>query len=372
LLLYITRKFPPQVGGMEVASFHLSRELARHEPVRLIAWRRSPKLLGVFFWRAAIQMIHLSRVRAPVSLVYFSDAFSAFLAPLARRLFPRAALVATAHGLDVTYPLPPYQVAVRWALGELDYLICDSHRTREVCLERGVPAERCSVVGLGVDCSVGPGPSRSDKLAARKQLAGRFSLDLGERPVILTVGRLVERKGVAWFVGNVLPRLGVARPDVRYLVAGAGPAQPDILRAARDHGVSDRVMLLGRVDDDARELLYRAADLFVMPNVLVPGDVEGFGLVLLEANAAGLWAVASAIDGIVDAVTPETGDLLPSAEPEPWIAHLSTLAADRAACWERGRQAAEHVRAHASWAAIATRYRAIFAAVRVARGLNFP
>lgn len=79
-----------------------------------------------------------------------------------------------------------------------------------------------------------------------------------------------------------------------------------------------------------REHLLRGADVFIQPNVPVPGDMEGFGLAVLEAAMRGTLTVASGIEGILDAVIDEqTGILLPPADADAWVQRLSALGADR-------------------------------------------
>ena len=158
-----------------------------------------------------------------------------------------------------------------------------------------------SVVLLGIRLDrFTPPESRPE---ARARLMQRFAIQVAndDRGLILcSVGRLVPRKGVAWFVDNVMPSLP---DDVRFLVAGEGPERARIEAAIDRHRLSDRVGLLGAVSDEDLQALYQGADLFMMPNVPVPGDMEGFGLVMVEAGLCGLPVVASGIEGIADVVT---------------------------------------------------------------------
>ncbi len=112
-----------------------------------------------------------------------------------------------------------------------------------------------------------------------------------------------------------------------------GPGLPErdrIGSAAAAAGVADRVRIVGQVDDDDRELLMQGSDLFVQPNVRVAGDMEGFGLVVLEATLRGTPTVGSALEGILDAlVDGETGVLLPPEQPQAWIDRLTALVRDR-------------------------------------------
>jgi phosphatidylinositol alpha-1,6-mannosyltransferase len=104
---------------------------------------------------------------------------------------------------------------------------------------------------------------------------------------------------VAWFLDSVMTRLD---PDYIYIIAGDGPELASIRERIRTHELEQRVFALGRVTGDVRKILYNAADIFVMPNITVADDIEGFGIAIIEAGSCGLPAVASNLQGIKDAV----------------------------------------------------------------------
>ncbi len=128
------------------------------------------------------------------------------------------------------------------------------------------------------------------------------------------------------------------RADVVHLVAGAGPAEERIRKVARSKGLQDRVRLLGRVSPADRELLLRGADLFVQPNIHVYGDMEGFGLVNVEAAVRDLPVLAADIEGIPDAVVDGgTGWLVRSQDAPRWRSRLTEVLADLDLLAEQGR-----------------------------------
>ena len=170
---------------------------------------------------------------------------------------------------------------------------------------------------------LGVNPMAAADGGAIQEFRARAALNGG--PLILTTGRLIKRKGVSWFVDQVVPRLS---DRTTYVVIGEGEEEAAIRSAAVSAGVSDRVRLLGRVSDELLAAAYLAADVFVMPNVPVAGDMEGFGLVALEAAASGLPVVASKLEGITEAVHHERNGLLvtPCAADE-FVATLGKLLA---------------------------------------------
>jgi phosphatidylinositol alpha-1,6-mannosyltransferase len=172
--------------------------------------------------------------------------------------------------------------------------------------------------------------------------------------ILASVGRLVPRKGVAWFVENVMPLLP---EDVHYFVAGEGPEAPRIRRVAEEAGVDARVALLGAVSEADLESVYRGADLFVMPNIQVPGDMEGFGLVLLEAGMCGLPAVAARLEGIEDVVREgENGNLVTSGNAAEFRDAILRYRNDPDALLAASARAAEVVAREFSWNSVTERY----------------
>jgi phosphatidylinositol alpha-1,6-mannosyltransferase len=282
-------------------------------------------------------------------VILFSSMVTASLAvPLRRRI--GVPLVTINHGQDVTLPNPLYQWFVPKVFGALDGVISVSQATREACIRRGMDP------GKGVALPNGFEPEAHADLPpyeeARRRLAQRLDTDLTGKHVLLSVGRLVKRKGHAWFVGHAMPELD---RETVYVVVGEGPERTAIEAAAAHAGVSDRVWLMGRQGDSVLRTAYAAADLFVMPNIPVPGDMEGFGVVLLEANAAGLPAVAADLEGIRDVIgNGQNGWKVPSADVEAWVdAVRSSLARNRESAGSRARS---YVTDQFAWAHVAGRY----------------
>ncbi|TSC62047.1 MAG: group 1 glycosyl transferase [Parcubacteria group bacterium Gr01-1014_106] len=139
-------------------------------------------------------------------------------------------------------------------------------------------------------------------------------------------------------------------PDAAFLIIGDGPERQAIIDAAQRKGMSDRVILTGRVSDEIVRRAYAVADLFVMPNIPVRGDAEGFGLVALEAAAAGLPVVASHLEGIPDAVIPnETGILVPPLDATAWSTTITRLLHDSITREQLSNRAPKAVREYFSW-----------------------
>jgi phosphatidyl-myo-inositol dimannoside synthase len=327
--VFVTRKFPPSVGGMESLAAGVWRSMVAARPDSvLIAHGGSNRALVRWMPIALLRLLRAIR-RREVELVLTGDALMFAVASPLLRVF-RVRHATMIMGLDVTYEHRLYRAVVHPLLRRAERVIAISEATAERAREVGVPDNRLTVLRLGVDAA----PS---SIADRESLRARLheQLRLSESDVVLLgLGRLVPRKGASWFTEAVLPQLP---GNVHYVVAGDGPEAATVEALARSAGVSDRVHLLGRVDDEQRELLMRGADLFVQPNIAVPGDMEGFGLVTIEAAMRGTPVVAADLEGIKDAVVDgQTGLLLPSGAAQAWVERLSTLLADVPALREVG------------------------------------
>ncbi|MGC8894588.1 MAG: glycosyltransferase family 4 protein [candidate division WOR-3 bacterium] len=147
-----------------------------------------------------------------------------------------------------------------------------------------------------------------------------------EEKRLLFVGRLVERKGVAYLLRAVRILRGL-HPDVRLVVVGTGPEEKNLRDEAEALGIQDSVDFLGSVSEEEKAREYAMATVFVLPAIVDSrGDTEGQGVVILEAMRAGLPTVASAVGGITDLIVDrETGFLVPEKDSEALSAVLARL-----------------------------------------------
>ncbi len=177
---------------------------------------------------------------------------------------------------------------------------------------------------------------------------------------ILTVGRLVERKGVVHLV-EALAALS-RDVDARLVVIGDGPEAPRIRARAEALGVSERVELRGRMADAALRVAYASADVFVLPAIVdARGDTEGLGVVLLEAMNFGVPVIASAAGGIVDIVVDGvTGLLVPPADASKLAAALERVARDGSLGDRLGATGKQFVAERFAWPVIVRQWRAVY------------
>lgn len=287
---------------MQSVSLQLMEAMEELEEVELeILIQRTPwKNIGLsttgFLFRL-LYLIPSAVKRFRPDVILFSSMVTAGVGPFLSRKAD-IPMIAINHGQDVTLPLWIYQKYLPVVFRHLSGVISVSEATRRESIKRGMAPEKGIALPNGLD------PARSVNLPAaddsRRVLAEQFGIDSDPaRPLILTVGRQVKRKGHAWFIREVMPLLA---EEVEYLIVGDGPEHGAIQQQIKDSGFESRVFLTGRQPDEILQMAYSAANLFVMPNIPVEGDMEGFGIVLLEANQAGVPAVASDLEGIRDVI----------------------------------------------------------------------
>ncbi|HEX6573511.1 MAG TPA: glycosyltransferase family 4 protein [Gemmatimonadaceae bacterium] len=317
-LLFVSHSLPPEgrpmenVGGMQRVAIDLHDSLSAHSgaDVRMLVLRSSWKETGyrtpLFLAKALREIRRLARARE-IDAILFSSMLTATLTVPLKPLLKRNGIFAAAivNGLDATTPTWPYPLLVRQTFKALDLILPISRATEDACALRGLDRSKSKVISLGIrDDRFNPDRDRSEARSELTRAHGNAKL------ILASVGRLVPRKGAAWFIANVLPLLP---DDVLYLIAGDGPDRTRISEMITQYRLTSSAKLLGAVTDDELETLYHGADLFMMPNIPVQNDMEGFGLVMLEAGMCGLPTIASNIEGIADVIRDgENGHLVPA------------------------------------------------------------
>ena len=347
---------------MQRLSYDLVQALDQVVSIHVVKWGHSQIFLP-FFVTIALTRSLLFSVTHDLYVIHVGDVLLAPLGLLLKHLL-NVPVVVTAHGLDVTFDKGSYQWIIRKSLPRLDHVICISRQAQQECLVRGVTDEKSSVIPVGINPKRFFPPDQSIPLDGKPSLRLSEPFNEEDKVILLTVGRLTRRKGVAWFIQNVMPFLATRFPLLVYWVVGEGPDRPAIENTIIQQGLQDRVILFGDVDDAGLMTAYRLADLFIMPNIYVPGDVEGFGIVALEAALNKVCVVASRLEGIVDAITDQkNGILVPPGDTVAYVQTIETLLNQT----EQRRQCAQNAQqftiARFSWSKIVGQYLEVYSSV---------
>jgi len=286
---------------MQRVSMQLVEELERRDDIEIktiiqhAPWKGIEIRTSFFLAKLARKLPKIVDEFKP-DVILFSSMVTASLAKLTRTKID-VPMVTINHGQDVKMPIGIYQKFVPKIFEALDGVISVSRATRDECIKRGMDPDKGIALPNGFDMSDFKDVPIKEK--AIKDIEEIFSRSLEGKKILLTVGRQVKRKGHEWFITEVLPKI---ESDIVYLTIGDGPEHERLKEVLSESKVKDQVILAGKQPDSVLKQAYSAADIFVMPNIPITGDMEGFGIVLLEANLAATPAVASDLEGIKDVV----------------------------------------------------------------------
>ena len=329
-ILIVSEDYPPYPGGVAQWAAGMALALNRRghsvtvlsrergtpagEPgaesltLRTIRGRRWRQFRSWHFRRAAGALLD----REPQDLVIATtwNAARGIAGPVLRR---GGRLACVAHGLEVTRRMPGLKrLWLAHTLRRCECVIAVSTFTRD-SLREGfrIDPDRLFLLSNGVDPSVFRPGLDASRVRERHGLL--------DRRVILTLARVVERKGHDLVI-RALPQILSRVPDAVYLVAGPGEAGllNRLRRLADELGVGSAVVFAGSLPGDEVPLYYNACEVYVMPSrvLAASGDTEGFGITFLEANACGKPVVGGRSGGVADAIEDGiTGFLVDPADP---------------------------------------------------------
>ncbi|MBT5032221.1 MAG: glycosyltransferase family 4 protein [Proteobacteria bacterium] len=311
----ITRNFPPVRGGIERVVHQVYKRLSHQHHCDLVgpkgckeyantqykvietAASPAPFFLVASFFKS---LGHLLR-NGPPDIIVGGSGLMAPIVILLARLF-RTKSIIMVYGLDIIVESWLYQRLFAPFLRRADLVIGCSKSTAELAIQKNVRAERIAVICPGVDLPETPLSHKSAKQA----------LGVENKTLLLSVGRLIPRKGLAEFITHSFTDLAAHDPNLELWIVGSEPenalnrgggsVQQAIEAAIKANKLETQVRLLDRVDDTELGQLYASADAFVFPLVETPGDVEGFGMVAIEASSYGTPTVAFDCGGVSDAI----------------------------------------------------------------------
>jgi phosphatidylinositol alpha-1,6-mannosyltransferase len=356
-VLLVTNDFPPRRGGIQSYLQDLVGELVRREEHTLTVyapkWKdsddydaqardtgyevvRHPGTLMLPEPSVAARMRRLIRSHDIETVWFGAAAPLALLTPLARGAGARRVLAST-HGHEVGWSmLPMARTALRRIGADTDVVTFISHYTRRRFASAFGPHAALEHLPPGVDTDrFAPDP------AARAELRARYGL--GERPVVVCLSRLVPRKGQDMLI-RALPQIRERVCGAALVIVGGGPYASTLQRLAQRHGVAEHVVFTGGVPSAELPAHHALADVFAMPcRTRGAGlDVEGLGIVYLEASATGVPVVAGRSGGAPETVLDgETGVVVDGNDVEAIGSAVSGLLANpqrAAAMGAAGRQ----------------------------------
>jgi glycosyltransferase involved in cell wall biosynthesis len=340
-ILFVSHKYPPATGGMEKQSFELITGMSKYAVVHKIVYEGKEDRI-LFFLKLQKRILQKLREYPGIKVIHFNDGLLAAVCSFHTK-YRHIPLTATVHGLDISFPSSIYRKHILSRFNNFLRIIAVSDATACAAIANGIHADKVVAIPNGVDTTEVNTVTLSDFEKLREKLG------ISDKKILMMLGRPVYRKGFSWFLKNVLPDV---KEDFQVVMVGPFQAQPTLTEKILyllPKGLSKKIMLfLGYPSDqiNLREILktetgvmhlghqpyaviqalFQHSAAFLMPNVSVKGDMEGFGLVCLEASVNHALVLAADIDGIPSAVQHEkNGILIEPENPEGWIQAIIKL-----------------------------------------------
>ncbi|MBK6736669.1 MAG: glycosyltransferase family 4 protein [Haliea sp.] len=365
-VLLITRNLPPLIGGMERMMQQFAEGLCQyseltvigpkgckqHLPSEISVFETSPRLAR-FLLKSTWLALRACRKKRFDMVIGGSGLIGPTLRILAWRF--RCKTLVYLHGLDLVVDNRLYQLLFVPSLRKIDSVAVNSGNTRDLAVAKGIDARRIAVVNPGASL---PAPiDTGSRLEFRRRHAVHF-----DRYLVFT-GRMTKRKGLSVFLQHILPLIIQREPGIGLVVVGGAPQdslnqlgeQAEIQQQISAQCLHNSVTFLGNLSDRDLEICYAEATLQILPLIEVPGDVEGFGMVAIEAAASGTPTVAFELGGVADAISAGNGCLVAPGE-------FSMFADKVVNILRNGGPTAEHCAAHArqfTWQIYNERMRAL-------------
>ncbi|MEP7022729.1 MAG: glycosyltransferase family 4 protein [Actinomycetota bacterium] len=376
-VLIVTNDFPPRRGGIQSFVHALATRLPPGTvTVYAPAWEdaaafdaqqpfpviRHPGALMLPVPSVARRAARILTEHGCDTVLFGAAAPLGLLAPGLRAAGARR-IVGITHGHEAGWAALPVARSLLHRIGEQTDALTYLGEYFRVRLSRALsPAAASRLVRLapGVDTTTfRPGTGGTEI---------RERLGLSRRPVVVCVSRMVPRKGQDTLI-RAWPQLMSARaaacgPMPALLLVGDGPYRADLGKLAHQLGVSDSVVFSGPVPGTDLPAYYQAGDIFAMPcRTRRRGlDVEGLGIVYLEASATGLPVIGGDSGGAPDAIAPgESGYVVPGCDPGELARRLDQLLADPAAAAAMGEKGMAWVQQEWNWDLVTARLRQILA-----------
>jgi len=305
-ILFLTNDFPPTEGGMENCASEIYNELKNYYNIFLIIGRNNSykeklnsfeikffnnyilKILQIFFLLLKVTFTN------KIDLIYINT-WSPFGLPvfLISKIFNLKFFI-TCHGLDIVEPQKSnfYNFLMQGVLKNANKLFCVSNYTKSLVDK----VTKCNsiVINNGINLK---------KFYILDKEICKKTLKSEDKFILLTISRLTPRKGHILILKNI-KELSKKIPNIKYIIVGRGSYEKEIKKEIKKLNIEKFVELKGFVEDKDLIYYYNACDLFVMisDEILETGDVEGFGISYLEANACGKFVLAGNKGGVKDAV----------------------------------------------------------------------
>lgn len=376
-ILLVTEQFPPLIGGGAVYFYNLFKHFSSDEVIVYTTKRKGAanfdreqrlRIIRGWIWNKPFSLFHISSLAGPfylwiallrcvrrekVDMVHCGNvhpfgAYGLFF----KRFFGIPYVVYTfAEEIMIFQRNRFKKKVISYLLHNANKVITISQFTKRELIKLGLRDRDIAIIPLCVD---------SDMFMPRDCEGLRRKLNLQDKRVILAISRLAERKGHDVVIKS-LPKVLEKVPNTAYVIVGSGPTEDKLKTLVKNLALDRQVIFIGEVPHDSIVDYYNVCDLFIMPNRKLEdtGEIEGFGVVFLEANACGKPVIGGRTGGTEDAIIDsQTGILVDKVtEPDEISQAILRLLLDEELSRRMGEAGRKRAEDFFNWSIMANRLR---------------
>jgi len=311
-ILILTTFYPPAKGGIQTYTYEVAsnlKEIGNDVTVFAIASNGIKKLFSSSLFKiyrnnnkSSFRSLLFSKYDSILVSSWFPSAiFGVFFS----RLY-NSKLFISAHGNELLYPkrYPLMNRLMKWCFDNSYKIFAVSSYTKRILAKNGIDSGKIVVIPNGTN------PEYFKPGIPYEDIVKKHHLE--DKKIIFSVSRLVERKNFGRVI-ETLPEVLKEVPNAVYIIGGTGSMRESWEKIAIDNKVEDFVKFVGYIPEAELPKYYTMSDVFVMPSIEIEekGDIEGFGITFLEANACGKPVIGGSCGGVSDAIIDgETGVLI--------------------------------------------------------------
>tara|TARA_B100000780_G_scaffold258035_1_gene208187 strand:+ start:14207 stop:15382 length:1176 start_codon:yes stop_codon:yes gene_type:complete len=343
-ILLITENFPPKDGGsvrwfwelysrldpknvvIAAHNFPESKAFDQHHNLNVIRIPLHSKEWGFrslsglkFYWSCFWKLKNLIKIHE-ISEIHCGRVIHEGVTAWLNSRFLGVPYICYVHGEDIESASTSREqsLLVRQVCKNAKLLVCNSKNSMRLVEELGFEAQaKCRVLNPGVDTN--------KFIPAIEDNDFKQAMGWSGKQVLLTVGRLQRRKGQDYLV-KAMPKLILSNPNLHYAIVGRGECESELRELIRELSLTEHVTMYTDLDDAALIKCYQQCDVFILPNRTIGNDIEGFGMVLAEAQACGKPVIAGRSGGTAETMLEGvTGYVIDCSTPDKLAEELNPL-----------------------------------------------
>lgn len=318
--LLLTLQFPPDKGGVENYLASICNYLDRKK-IQVLAPKEKEtgnfdsqqtykihrrKFFYNFFWpRWFLLLKNTWKLvnQEKIELLQCGQVLPCGTVALILKILKGVPYIIYTYALDITQPKNSWhkKIILKKVLQNSEKIVTISNFTKKEITSLGIPDYKIIKISPGINTTDLNIPTDTEKIKSQ--------FFLQKKKIILTVGRLVERKGQDMVIKS-LPEVLKRVPETAYVIVGYGPYLDQLKELTKKLKLQDKVIFTGALDNKTLLSFYKLCDVFIMPSRPVKNDFEGFGIVFLEASFFAKPVIGGKSGGVEDAIIDNQTGLL--------------------------------------------------------------